>query len=199
MSDDFMAEIDASIQSKLEADTDFQSEIEGLSDEDRELKIAERKEADLKQELLDRAIKGKKADELARNYKIRAEKAESDLKKGTTVTPKNAEGDNLSQKDLIALVRANVHDDDIDTVQNFAKVKGISIAEALKDEDISAVLEKRASKRKTAEVTNTGSSRKTTAKPDDTSLLKDLSEGKVPEKGSAEAEALFWARRNRKN
>ena len=35
-----------------------------------------------------------------------------------------------------------------------------------------------------------GSSRKTTAKPDDTSLLKDLSEGKVPEKGSADRKSV---------
>lgn len=103
----------------------------------------------------------------------------------------------VTQDDLY-LSRTSVHEDDFETVKKFATLEGVSVKEALKSEDLKAVLNRRVEVRKSAEVTNTGTSRRTTTKVDDSTLLDDLSKGKVPAKGSDEAERLFWAKRGGK-
>jgi hypothetical protein len=131
----------------------------------------------------------RKAKELADNYKIRAEKAEAKLKeKGGEETPKNdpkaeAKGD-LSQKDLIVLIKADVtEEEDIQEVVDFAKLKNISVAEALKSSVIRTVLSEKKEERQTAEVTATGNKRGGTAAPSDKELLRRAqSKGELPEK-----------------
>lgn len=152
----------------------------------------------LKEKLSAAEAARQKAEEIATNQKIRAEKAEGKVKEtkpNQTVVEKPSD---LPQKDLIALVRANIHDDDIDTVKKFAALDGISVADALKSDDLKAVLDRRAANRKSAEVANTTASRRTTAKVDGKTLVDKLSKGDVPEPGSTEAEALFWERRGGK-
>lgn len=142
-----------------------------------------------------------KAEVSSQNYE-RAKKAEeakkalevkiAELEKGG----KTQEG--LSQKDLIALVRADVHDDDMETVEKFAKGYGIPLSEALKSDDLKAILDRRAEKRKSAEIANTGQTKKAAAKLSDQDILNKASKGEIPEKGSDDAERLFWARRGGK-
>lgn len=103
----------------------------------------------------------------------------------------------VTQDDLV-LSRSNVHDEDFDVVKKFAQLEGVSVREALKSEDLKAVLERRAGVRKTAEVANTTTVRRTSTKVDDNALLAKLSKGEVPDKGSEEAERIFWARRGGK-
>jgi hypothetical protein len=130
----------------------------------------------------------KKAKELADNYKIRAEKAEAKLKeKGGEETPKNepkaeAKGD-LSQKDLIVLIKADVtEEEDIQEVVDFAKLKNISVAEALKSSVIRTVLSEKKEERQTAEVTATGNKRGgTTAASGKDLLRKAESKGELPD------------------
>ena len=120
-----------------------------------------------------------KATELANNYKIRAEKAEAEskefkakveeatskkakeketpIKQVETETPKN-----YSLQDIRALT--DVHNDDVERVEKFARSEEISIAEALKTDDLKAVLESREGKRKTAEATSTGKGKRGTTK-----------------------------------
>ena len=52
--------------------------------------------------------------------------------------------------------------------------------------------------RKTAEVSNTTNTRRSQAKVSDDVLVKNALEGKIPERGSEEAERLFWAKRGGK-
>lgn len=116
---------------------------------------------------------------------------------------KSSEHQNQSDKTVVTqddlyLSRTSVHEDDFETVKKFATLEGVSVKEALKSEDLKAVLNRRVEVRKSAEVTNTGTSRRTTTKVDDSTLLDDLSKGKVPAKGSDEAERLFWAKRGGK-
>lgn len=102
-----------------------------------------------------------KAQELARNQKIRAEKAERELKllkaqgmnKEEVETPKG-----LSLSDVRALNK--VHDEDVERVEKFAKAEGVSIAEAMKNEDLQAILGRRDELRKTAAATVTSGSRR---------------------------------------
>lgn len=104
----------------------------------------------------------------------------------------------VSQKDIYALAQSNVHIDDYDDVVDYAKFKNISVQEALKTDVIKTTLATKSEFRKTAEVSNTGATRGSKAKVSDDVLAKNLLDGKVPEKGSEEAERLFWARRGGK-
>lgn len=103
----------------------------------------------------------------------------------------------LDTKDLLALTRADVHEDDIDEVVDYAKFKGISVSEALSSDVVKTLLSNKKEFRKTAEVTNTGTAKKGSVKVTDDTLLKNLSDGKIPE-SREEAERLFWARRGGK-
>jgi hypothetical protein len=192
-------ELDTLIQQKIESDTDFQTSIADLSDDEKEQAIEDKKS----EILLHSFTKGSKAEELANNYKIRAEKAESELKKHKPAgegNPNNnpSASSSLNDKDTIAILRNNVHDDDIDFVKDYAKFKNTSVAEVLKLDEVKATLATKAEYRKTAEVTNTAPTRKGINKVSDDVLVKNLSEGKVPDKGSEDAERLFWARRGGK-
>lgn len=104
-------------------------------------------------------------------------------------------GDGLSPKDLYALTAAQVHIDDFDEVVKAAKLLGKPIADAVKDPVVKGILAGRAEERKTAEATSTKPARPSQKKPDANEILRKASQGEIPQKGSNEAEELFWARR----
>jgi hypothetical protein len=110
----------------------------------------------------------------------------------------DTQNDSLSSLDILALSRSNVHDDDIEDVVEYAKFKKISVADALKSNTIKAVIAEKSEFRKTAEVTSTGAAKKTVSKVSDQALNENLAKGVVPDKGSDDAERLFWARRGGK-
>lgn len=121
------------------------------------------------------------------------------LRKGSEKKPdlkeeKGKEEKDLSSMDTIAIINAKVPQEDIKDVIEYAKFKNTSIEEALKSDILQTTLAKKAEYRRTADASNVGSKKTTTTGTDSATLLKDLSEGKVPEKGSKEAEDLFWAR-----
>lgn len=113
-------------------------------------------------------------------------------------TKPKAPSKDLDSKDLYALMQNQVPADDIDDVVKVAKLEGISVAEALKLDLTKTILAKKSEYRKSAEVANTAPARKGATKLSDEAILSGLSEGKIPEKGSEEAERLFWARRGGK-
>lgn len=104
----------------------------------------------------------------------------------------------LSTTDMYALMKADVPEEDLDEVKRAAKVLGVTVAEALKDPVTKGILERRQSLRKTADATNTNPARPGTKKVTDEHLLEEASKGNLPEKGSKEAEQLFWAKRGGK-
>jgi len=107
----------------------------------------------------------------------------------------SAKSEELGSKDLFALMQNQVHEDDIDDVVEVAKLRKVTVAEALKLDLTKTILAKKSEYRKSAEVANTAPARKGATKISDDALLGGLSEGKIPEKGSEEAERLFWAKR----
>lgn len=119
-----------------------------------------------------------KAEELANNYKIRAEKAEKKAKETSQVKPAQTA---TSTRDLVALMEAKVPADDIADVEEFAKFKNISIAEALKSSTVKSILAEKAEKRNTANATNTGAARRSPAKVSDEVLLDKARKGELPE------------------
>jgi hypothetical protein len=199
MANENIGELDALIQEKLDADTDFAESLADLSDEDKEQAIQDKKSELLMQEfksLSEKAKEAEKAKELAENYKIRAEKAEKASKKGNSEgekTPKNERNEEMSSRDIIALTKANIADEDIDVVLDYAKFKKISVAESLKSSVVKATLAENEEHRKTAAATNTGTGRRGVQQKSEGSLLSEFKSGKVPETDD-EMERLALAR-----
>lgn len=122
----------------------------------------------------------KKAEEIAKNQKIRAEKAEKELKalKNKSEEKKTPENE-YSLKDIRAL--ASIHDDDVDRVVKFAKSEGITIAEAKSDPIMKIYLREQEESRKSAEAANTGGGARGTSATTDEDLLDQLEKGELPE------------------
>jgi len=111
----------------------------------------------------------------------KAEKQSKDTPQETT-TPKKEETDtpkNYSLQDIRAL--NDVHDEDVERVEKFAKMEDISISEAKQNADLKAILKNRAEERKTAAAANTGSSKRGESKVSSSKLLEKFDKGEYPE------------------
>lgn len=168
-------EIHALVEKSLSEDADFQATLTDMSEEDQAQAIADKKAELIEAEFAKQA-------ELAGNQKIRAEKAEAlakQLKIKPEEKPEHPKTPGLELKDIRAL--QDVHDDDVDEVVEYAKFKGISIAEAKKLSVIQAHLKVKAEERTTAQATNIGKSGGKTSKVDGRNLLEKLNEsGEIP-------------------
>jgi hypothetical protein len=122
-----------------------------------------------------------KAEELANNYKIRAEKAErkGDEPKTPKVAPKKSS--DLSTLDIIAISKADIEPEDVEDVVEYAKFKGISVSEALKTPVMQTTLSQKKEMRQTALATSTGSTRRGTSQISDSQLLANASKGILPD------------------
>ena len=113
---------------------------------------------------------------------VKAKKHKKEEKKFNEDKPvEKKEVSSLNHLDTIALVKADVHTDDIKEVIDYAKYKGISIQEALKSNVIKSMLDDNAEKRKSAEVANSGSAKKSSSKLSDEALIEKANSGKLPE------------------
>lgn len=121
-----------------------------------------------------------KQKQIAENQRIRAEKAEKkDKPEVSKVAPKKQS--ELSAVDIIAISKANIEAEDVEDVLDYAKYKGISIAEALKSSVVKATLSQKEELRKTAQATSTGTSRRGTASITDAQLIANAEKGIMPE------------------
>lgn len=162
------------ILTNIEANSGSNTESEDQnSDEDTE--NSEESVSELKSRLA-------KLEENYRNQKIRAEKAEQDLKKSKPAergaTSKSPE---LSAKDIIAITNAGVTDEDLDVVMEYARFKNIAISEAIKSPIVRTTLNQNAEYRKSAQASNTGSTRTGSAKVSGEMLLENARRGILPE------------------
>lgn len=189
--------LDALVQEKLDADTDFLAEIEDLEDDEREKALEDKRKEILEAEFASLSDTAKKNGELAQNYKTRAEKAEKNKPEVAATEEQIQKTDSdLSTKDIYALTQAQVHIDDVDEVVKAAKLLSLSVQEALKDPVVKSILDRNTEVRKTANATNHGRNpRGGTKKIDQNEILREASKGNIPEPGTPEAEALFRARR----
>lgn len=186
-----MGKLDTLVQQKLEADTDFQNSLADLSDEDKNVAI-EAKKVEILDEFYDSSEKNR---ELADNYKTRAVKAEEKLKEVKPLKDKSS--DDLSQKDY-AFLFSKVHEDDVDEVVKAMRALGLKDPrEALKDRVVSTLITTNEEHRKTAQASNVSTVRSSTKKLSGAELLAKVRSGEapIPEKGSIEAEEIFWAKR----
>lgn len=160
------------------------------TDEELELDLSGETE-DVAEEV-DWKAKAEKAEAIAENQRIRAEKAEklNKEKKDVVVTPPSG----LSETDIYALVKANVPEEDIPDVREYATLKNISLAEALKTNVVKNILQEKKEEREVSEATNVSTARRTTQKASDETLLSEARSGKMPEK-SEDITRLLMARR----
>jgi hypothetical protein len=133
------------------------------------------------------AIKSRlqKAEELANNYKIRAEKAEKKAKPEIKA--------DLSTADIFALNKAGVEYEDINEIVEYAKLRKVSVPEALNSSVIKTILAEKAENRKVAEASNTGKTAKRQTSVSDETLLANATKGIVPE-SDADMQRLIDAR-----
>lgn len=139
-----------------------------------------------------------KAEELANNYRVRAERAERIAKaaKSNEVQKPTQTGE-LSTQDLYALMQANVPQEDIDDVREYATLKKISIADAIKAPIVKSILNEKAEERTVASAANVGSSKRGSGKIPDDVLLSRASKGELPE-NDADLERLVRLRKGLK-
>ena len=171
-----MANLNALVEEKISSDSVFQATLVDMSEEDQAQAVA-----DKRQELIDAEYS--KAEELANNQKIRAEKAEA-LAKQLKIKPEEKPEppkmpESLSLKDIRAL--QDVHDDDVDQITEYAKFKSISVAEAKKLPEMQALLRTKQEERETAAATNTGGGKRTTSKNTPEAILERAEAGELPE------------------
>lgn len=173
-----------------ENDTDKTENDEQKQDTSEEVEVDDEKES-LKEKL-------KTMEAQKNHWRDKATKKSSSDEKDEDDDTEDSTSTKITIKDQQALLRNNVHEDDIDEVVEYAAFKKISVSEALKSDVIKTTLSNKAEFRKTAETSNTSSAKKGASKVSDDTLVSKLSKGEVPEKGSEEAERLFWAKRGGK-
>ena len=128
-----------------------------------------------------------KAEELANNQRIRAEKAETKAKQTKEVKS------DLSNQDLLFLAKSDVHEDDMDELLDYAKFKKVSVKEA--HTMMQGLLKVKADERRTAAATQVkGGTRGTSKVSGEELLARAQATGEVPE-DEAGLQALFIARR----
>jgi hypothetical protein len=115
--------------------------------------------------------------------------------KKKATAPKETKETNLNQSDFLALVRNNVHEEDVEDIVDYAKLKGISIREALNSPIVKTIIGDKQEARKTAETASVKTSRRGQAGLSDEELLANASKGIIPESASdiQRLNKLRWA------
>lgn len=135
---------------------------------------------------VDYKSEAEKAKELANNYKIRAEKAEGKLKATVkTEVSSNLKQTDLSTTDLYALMKADIAEDDVADVREYAQLKNISISDAIKSNVVKLIIEEKNEKRNVAQAQHTGTSRRGNTTMSDDTLLAKASKGELPDSDEA--------------
>jgi hypothetical protein len=122
--------------------------------------------------------------EREKQYYARIKKLEEELrdaKKGEKPKKESKTSSELSTLDIIALSKANIEDEDIDEVLEYASYKKIPVREALKSSILKSTLAEKAEMRKSAQAVNTGSTRRSSSSVSDDRLLADARKGIMPE------------------
>lgn len=173
-----MDDLDAVVQGKLDQDADFQASLATLPDEDKESAVNAKKSELVKVVFKEIADAKVKAEEIAKDQKIRAEKAEQLAKNSKPAEEPKKE--DLSVKELYTLVEAKVPKEDVPWVTDWARFNKIPLEEALQHDEVKAVLALKAEKRQSAEVSNTNAGRRVSTKDSGEELAKKMERGQFP-------------------
>lgn len=109
--------------------------------------------------------------------------------------PSKQTGD-LSQKDVLYLAKADVHEEDLDSVLEWATLKKIPVSQA--KTEMQPILDKRTEERRTAAATNTKGGARGTSEVSGEDLLAQAQRGEEVEMTEENATKIFQARLARK-
>lgn len=124
------------------------------------------------------------------HWKKKATSAKTEAKPETKQTQTEQ---SLSIKDSFALMKANVSEDDIEDVVEYAKFKKITVSEALKSSVVKSMIAEKDEFRKSQEASTTPNAKRATPKVTDDTILENARKGKLGD-SEDEIKALFRAR-----
>jgi serine/threonine protein phosphatase PrpC len=131
-------------------------------------------------EEIDWKAEADKKEQAFQDQKKRAEKAERALKDAKAKPEKS--DDDLSTKDILALSTAGIADEeDIEVLQKAAKINGTTLAQAIKDPIVQAILKGKQEERQTALAASTTNTRRVPHERTGTDLLSNAAKGVMPE------------------
>jgi len=145
---------------------------------------------------IDAEVKKATAQLYARMKKAEDKAKEVEAKLAQTSSGKPESKGTMSTTDLIAVMNAKVNEEDIGDVEEYARFKGISVAEALKTSVVKTLLSEKEEMRKTANATNTRGSRVGTNKSSPSDLLAKARTGGAVDDFEALAQARLEERKN---
>ncbi len=125
---------------------------------------------------------------------VKPNKPEARVEKKSSVKPQG-----MTPADVFVLVKANVPEEDIEDVTEYATFKKISIKEALQTNFVKSLLSDKAEERATAEATHTGSARRSLSKKSTANILDDASRGVLPDDPTQLAQARLKKRMQEKD
>lgn len=194
-------ELDAVVQATIEGDADFQASIEGLTDEEKSAKISEKSEEVKKDAWKKLVEEHKKASEIAKDQKGRAERVENELKKLKTTPPaeqKETKTDDLTVMDGILLTQAGITTvEDIKTARDYAKLNGVSLQDAIANPIVKGIIEERKEKQASALASATNSPRRGPSKPSNEAVLEKFRTKGADSLTKEESAQLFYALRGK--
>lgn len=147
-------------------------EVEPKDDAEDDAEILKKKNQELYEQL-------KKAKGLIRDKTGKWVKKEKPIVK--TPVEEKPEMAGITTEELYSLVKADVPDEDTIAVKRFARSNGMTITEALKNNECKAILKIRAEYRKTADAANTGPAKSGKLKVSDDTLESNASKGILPQ------------------
>jgi hypothetical protein len=157
-----------------------EQDVQEVQETPEEEAVAEAEEAEeVVEEEVDIEDLKKRADASSQNFE-RAKKAEAELKAARAAQQEIPKGDDLTTADILYLAKADIHEDDMDELRDWAKFKNIGIKEA--HNQLKPTFAVKNEQRKTASATNTGRGVRATTKNTGEDLLRRAEEkGEVPE------------------
>mgnify|MGYP000900433078 FL=1 len=145
---------------------------------------------------IDAEVKKATAPLYARMKKAEEEAREAKARLAQTSSGKPESKGTMSTTDLIAIMNAKVNEEDIGEVEEYARFKGISVAEALKTNVVKTLLGDKEEMRKVANATNTRGSRVGSTKISPSDLLSKARTGDKVDDFEALALARLEERKN---
>jgi hypothetical protein len=192
----------------LQENIDDELEEDDIEDEDLDESEDDESEDDDEEDDSDPKSKDARAKLNAQNRFLKKEGYEfingkwvkpTNKKPDTKVEKKSSKTTALSNSDMFVLIKANVPEEDIQEVQDYARMKGVTIKEALSTNFVKTLLSDKAEERATAEAAHTGSSRRTTGKKTTSQVLSDAEKGDLPDDPTVLAQARFAKKKAEKD
>jgi len=144
-----------------------QSRLSVLKALDEAEKTADKKSKDLESALAQKE-----------HFRTKFEESQKITKKEETKTELQQ---GLSTLDIISLTKADINEEDIPEVLEYAKFKKITVQEALKSGVIKSLLAEKIEQRNTADATNVKTARKAVSKVSGEELLDKAKKGEMPD------------------